>query len=1258
MAPVPETSSLAPEPRNWLRTAFLGAFAAAAITTLLILMFELARSSVPQHRAALERLVRAQTGLDVRFTELGLRWGWYGPEAVFRQVELDEPGSNDALLRAPELVVGFDAWRTLRSGHPEAGRIELVAPEIDFASAHRTGGLATPVPTLVRPGSRSAELDPSVLPLSRVAVLQRWRGGRIDIDGGTLHLPGTPDGGAPVDLKIRRAALRRTDDTWSMTGLLFLPDRVGRSARISLDVQGDLGDIATLGGKFSVEARRIQFAGLRLLLAGTGALSSMAPDSGGGDLTLDFRFSHGRLSKIHGTVQATTVAFDSILGAREVMLDRVRAGWGAERLASGWRVHVSSTGSLNGTISGIQLSAAAGNLWFDWEPQRAAQRLRASGRFDDLALAPATRDFVLTGLSVQLNGSESSLLLDLGARNARLLWPGSRQPPLTGVRVASSLRFDADAGGWQLFTDHTVLEHESAALNLKGAIQGELARGASVGASRIAATGTLSGADVPLVMRLLNDPGPVYGAVASHLKSGQVQSAEFTLRGPLGGLPFTSLGDGFTGSLMLRRATLSGGDLWPDAEQVDARVEWRGSRVQANVQTGRAGPFQLNSAKVLWDAAGHSPTRLAGHVAGRLEDTLAWVRGHPDLLAFAPGIGNLDATGDSAFDVDVSIPPEDGMGEKAVRARVVTSVEGATVRPIPGLPPLERVTGSFVFDSGQVQRSVLTGAWLGGPVTLRVGERADRTGRALSIQAQGAFNSQELAAAANAVDVVRGSSQWTGELLYRLPPEHGVPPGTPGSSGRWQLRADSALLGVESRLPEPFRKRAAASLAAHVEVSGSEGTAMLKAYLGDRVRGLLALKQAPNDEWRVERGSVRFGGIAGPLPAEPVVLIRGRLTDLDFPGYVLAWQHLRKDLLPSLRAELAAERVLAGSQVFDQVVLRVDRTSHGTDLLIDSAAIAGMARWPASEARAGTLVESTPAEIHLARLELPPGVATEDVAALLTSLGSKASLSIDELGWRGRSLGRLTADVIVQPDSIAANDLKLSNGVHDGHGTLSCRTPLSQCNLTFRLNTSDAAETLLDFGLSADVTARSGTMSADVDWRPVPGRYWMVGLRGTLSLSLANGAVRGADPALRPQADGGQPFALLAIPALIRGLNGEGSGGNPLTAGREDLRFSRLEADFELADGSAVTSNLHFDGDAEILMRGRTGLLARDYDQEVWILRGEDRLPAPVRRFGATPRVAAAWLSLRDLLSGGEQRAGAVLRLQGSWDDPMVVPES
>src|SRR3569833_689361 len=128
MAPLAETGPNYAAPakaRSWLRVALLGLLGMGALFALILFAYELALARVPQHRAALERLVRAQTGLDVRFTELGLRWGWYGPEAVFHDVELDEPGKAEALLRAPELVVGFVVWRFFWCGFSVVGRFVL-----------------------------------------------------------------------------------------------------------------------------------------------------------------------------------------------------------------------------------------------------------------------------------------------------------------------------------------------------------------------------------------------------------------------------------------------------------------------------------------------------------------------------------------------------------------------------------------------------------------------------------------------------------------------------------------------------------------------------------------------------------------------------------------------------------------------------------------------------------------------------------------------------------------------------------------------------------------------------------------------------------------------------------------------------------------------------------------------------------------------------------------------------------------------------
>ena len=71
------------------------------------------------------------------------------------------------------------------------------------------------------------------------------------------------------------------------------------------------------------------------------------------------------------------------------------------------------------------------------------------------------------------------------------------------------------------------------------------------------ASGSLEGADIPLVMRLLGEnTAQAFGAAASRLTAGRIRDAQFTLRGPLSKLPFDAGADGFSGSLTLSDAAL------------------------------------------------------------------------------------------------------------------------------------------------------------------------------------------------------------------------------------------------------------------------------------------------------------------------------------------------------------------------------------------------------------------------------------------------------------------------------------------------------------------------------------------------------------------------------------------------------------------------------------------------------------------------------------------------------------------------------
>jgi uncharacterized protein YhdP len=684
------------------------------------------------------------------------------------------------------------------------------------------------------------------------------------------------------------------------------------------------------------------------------------------------------------------------------------------------------------------------------------------------------------------------------------------------------------------------------------------------------------------------------------------------------------------------------------------------------------------------------------------------MRSHPKLQQYAPRVQNIEMRGAVSLDFNLALPPGvDASTATAsdIQAHVTAVLEGARLEAVAGLPPMDALRGTLVFDSGFLRRSTLVGTWLGGPVTLNVGERHERGALVLSIQGRGVMNARHLARAATAGTVIdetlapAGNAEWSGELAYLA--------GNDSHPAHWRVRADSSLVGVVSHLPEPLMKAAATAVPLHVEAQGTADEAQLRLSLGDRLRGVLALTRQQGSAgresavggeslagrdgpathgdatWRVERGNVQFGGAAAVLPGEPVVLVEGRLGRLDLPAYVAAWQQLREEPAAApIRADLVAGEMLVAGRGYADVRVLAERTEAGADLQLVSPDITGTAHWPA------ITNASHPAQFHFARLNVPNGGAFAASAELIAALGPATELSVDDIVWEGHSLGSASATIESGGNTVDITDLHMIDSTQEVNGTVHCQG--AACRLKFNLDSTNAAATLADFGFRPELTAAKATVEGDLEWRVGADQPALATLAGRLNLRLEDGMTRTARD---PDAEG-TPFALLLVPALMSGIDQRAEQGAeadqgadpapgqdrapqqertprqrvpardraqaaPLAAAAEShgLRFSRLEGDFELSAGEATTSNLHLDGDAEILMRGRTGLVARDYDQQVWILRGDGRLPAAVRRLGPTPRVAAAWLSLRELFAGARSEEGsrASLHLQGSWDDPIVV---
>jgi uncharacterized protein YhdP len=1223
-----------------VRVTLLTLAGALVLAALALFGYALAAARVPQHRATLENLVHAETGLDVRFRELRLRWGWYGPEAAFHAVELREPGDARVLLAAPQLVLGIDLWRMLRSGDLAVSRITLLDPDIDLTGAEA-------------PGETRAVGGAAPVPWTR--LLSRWRGTRIDLLGGRLR---ADTAGRPLVAAIQQMQLRRVGAQWSAEALLTLPESLGTSAHASLILQGTAARPADLAGTLTLSGSRLQLAGWRVLLR-SAADAYCLPAAGSADLTVRIGFAHGAVTAAQGALEARSLAWPATCGPGAApALDALRAEWQLARSGAGWHLAVEPLELGSGAparaaltleaapdgswvrgrvqrapvavlaalaarflpqlrLSGLELAGTAREASFDWSDARPpGARLRTSAELVDLSLTSPGRALTLSGLTAHLSGVGSSLDSELHADSARLTSAADPAVALDSIGLSARIALDDSGRAWRVDARELEIRQQQARLSLSATLAGE----DSGAHPRLEAHASLSGVPVALARRLA---GPqvlaALGSAAGELTAGQIEHGELVARGPLDEpLPWGGPRAQLSGSLELVGASLAGGARWPDLEGLDALIEWRGARIRAKVEEASTGGLKVAAARAEWDARDGSLTRLTARLAGDTEQALRWLHRHPQLEAHAPGISALALRGPTLLDVSLRRAPRSTMRFSAL-------LDGAELHPVAGLPGVQGLRGTLSFVDGHLQRSTLTGQWLGGPIALSVGERREHGTTALAISGRGQLNVRQAVLAATGVPdfdaPLQGNADWNADLRL-LPGANGAPP-------TWRARAESSLVGVASALPEPFAKASAAALPLRIELLGAEDSAQLSVGLGERLRGLAAVKRR-GDLWQIERGTVSFTAGAPVLPAVPVLRVEGSVSRLDLPASAALWRQLpRNPAWPALQVELVANELVAAGRSFAEVRLSADTSAGADQLRLESAELGAVLRWPA------VVDADHPVSARIDRLDLDELAGGASAAASFAALGSATQLSIGDLRWQGRPLGTLTATVAAHAGTLEAGDVRLGGAGEEARGTLRCGAAV--CRASFSLESHDAAATLLRLGFRPDLTASHATANGDFEWSAAstPG---LAAAHGRLHLMLEDGVTRGAAREAAP----GTALGLLAVPGLVAAM------------GLPALPFARLSADYTVADGQAETSDLHLDGETEIMMRGRIGLVAHDYAAQVWVLKGEERLPAAVRGLAPGARVAALWMSLRELFTGVD-RERVRLRLHGTWDDPMVT---
>lgn len=1246
-------------PRRFWTWAISGGAVLVILAAAVSGLFQLAVQAVPGYRAKVEGTVRELTGRAVRIEALGLTWRYYYPSLELIGVALLAEDEKTVVLQAERLRLGFGLTRLMR-GDTMPSRLELVGLAVD-ARIGLDGQLT--VKGIEADGEGAAEPVEALRPLTRFGALR--------LERCRLNLRDERRRGETYSFGIAYAELDRGLLGDAVEAEVTLPASIGESARFEGSFTGELLEPATWTGSGTLD------------LAGLTAGGWLAPylergariETEGVEARARGRIEQGRLAGVEVRLRAGPTRVRR--ASHEAGFESLEARVGLEMLADGWKAQLrqlaletaagrwpETRGELRATrrpgepdvLDGQLSYARLGDLapWLDMLPvpgalvmlDRAAgsvrdlqlrvvrgdeQRYSYRARFEDLALPAGERGAGFSGVRGELAGDER------GGR--AVLQESALQVELPGVLATPQVPFDAfegeaewnrREGGWQVglpqFRWEMLGTRGSGRLALMLPEDDDRSPEIDLDAQFLSADATRAKGLMPLRWS-----AGLRSWLDRAIVSGRAPKARLKIQGPLRDFPFAEKPTGeWALDIEADGIELAYQPDWPPVENLAATLHFTGNSLAIATTQGRVSGNAIRSASARFPDFHTGQLLVDGTVAGETGRFYDFLASSPLRDTFKTLLGQTTASGPSTVEIHLDIPVTDAVKTQWA-GRV--ALDGVDLRHAALPEPIRDIRGQIAFDESGISGEALKARLYELALEAQLVPQSPKVtllsaGFRFAPDAQGKGASDLVPAWVR--KRIAGASAWRAELPI-------------GGVGEPAVKLSTDLVGVEVRLPAPLGKPADEALPLAVTV-GSHGETPLRVTVEyqdrfgadlrfARARGALAL----------DRGALRVGGGALLAPADSGLTLGGQVAEVDARAWAaeLSGGGLEQQMSTFKRADLHVGRASWDRYVLRDARYRWTAEGGGWNLALEGPGAAGNVRW--SGADRGALTARLD---HLVLEYLAPPPETAEESATDPAQLPVVDLDVRRLAVNEADLGHVALASARTDTGQKLKTLKAEGGsvTLGGEGEWRRRAGQSSATLDADLTTSNIASLLRAFHYTANLDAKKAHFRAALAWAPAAALEWQQA-QGTVHLEFENGQLRAVEPGA------GRVLGLVNFYALPRRLTLNFR--DVLSSG---LGFDKVNGDFELRDGNARTQNLTINGPSlRMEMKGRIGLVARDYDQQVTVY---PDVSAGVT-LGAVllggPVAGALALIAQEILNKPLDKVTELsYRVTGSWDNPQV----
>ncbi len=1209
----------------------VGLLVLLAVTATLI---RLTFSSVEEYRTQLETLAGNYLGQPVTISGIDARVAGISPTVILTDVSLLHKNSTQLLTRFDAIAIALDPIASLRNLSPiveltisganlevtqnrdgsfGVQGLELAAAEAGTDEGEDTGR------TLSEEGSA---LGGWFLSQTRLAVRESRISLHNERSGERLSFEN-------VSLELRNEAQRHR-----LNASVQLPKSIGKELRLAIDIEGNLLQRKEWNGGLYVKTVALQPRQWLQQLA----WQDSSLREGVLDLELWSRWQEGELESVHSRLHSR-----DLLLARgkhtqtihqlsvDAHLLREEAGWHLDLAnlllqhdktpplpmqltlrQSGETLSLQANQLQLGAVTALlpylpQLDARSQVMLRQMAPagvvdglhiqQAADKRIEMQGEVTGLSLKPWEKLPGISGVNVpfKFNGDDGQLWLRGG--KGSLLLPRIFRKPLPFNNIDGQLSLRREPEGWQLLLPALSVANDNVAAQL--ALELRLAQGSAPWLSLQGRYSAKDAREVPhyLPAGILKEKSLYW--LDNAFKAGRVPAGTLQYHGFVNQFPFRDNQGRFEVLFDAEGVGLHYGDGWPELQQVRGEVHFDGPGMWIAAQSGRVFDASLGATTVAIENFAAPRVLIDGGAKLPAADGLRFLRESPLSKHTGKMLDIMQADGDAELALQLALPLSPKVEESLplnVQGRVDLSESGLKVHD--GVH-FKGLTGSLHFTQTTFSAAQLKGELFEKPVTLVVltseGEKPQvllaARGRADSATLREAFKLPLL-------DYLQGESAWQASVS--------MPRGDAAAVEGAVLRVTSELVGIESTLPQPLAKDEASSsnLDMTIYLSG-ERSGESSVTLGEHF-GLVWRQAGEGDSSALRRAQLRLGGITPlSLPGRDVIEVVGSGGKLP----VQRW----RAVLRKLRSRTAEGGAGDGSDAPASPPLPVVVSMKQLHLL--SA--------PATE---------------------PEDYAEQDSESPKVSDFPSLSFEVEQFAYDEMPLGKVALNMVAQGVRMSIKELRI-DAEHFGLTGSGTWTEEGNTFFTLNLNASNLGGMMQHLGFASIIQGGNASAAGKVWWAGSPTAISLAGLNAQLAVSVKDGTIVDVDPGA------GRMLGILSIPALPRRLFLDFS-----DVLKEGFAFDSIKGDIRIEQGQVYTSNLRLESvPASILVSGRSGLVAQDFDQDIYVVPNVSDTVSVASALAWGPQVAAVVALLQEVFKS-DIKAATMTRyhISGNWQDPKI----